>query len=78
MVNRIFELYVLEGLGIIVIVNRLNCDEVKCFNGKGWYGSYIVKIFFDRKVIGELKSKNDEVFLGYYFKIIFVELFLLI
>lgn len=74
-VNKIFTLYV-NGLGTTAIANQFNTDNTPSFNGKGWHSSYIHKILFDRKVIGELSSRSGEIFSHYYPQVISTELFL--
>lgn len=76
-VKHIFEMYVYGGLGTTAIASALNKDEVEGFNDKGWHGSYITKILFDRKVIGEMRGRSSEVFENYYPQIIDTDLFLL-
>ncbi|MGS0498207.1 recombinase family protein [Pseudoalteromonas mariniglutinosa] len=76
-VLRIFDLYINKGLGTTAIAKKLNLESVKSFNDKGWHGSYIAKILFDRKVIGEVASKDNEVFTDYYPKVVPLEVFLL-
>ena len=76
-VIKIFEMYVLDGLGTTAIASKLNREKVPSFNGKGWYGSYIAKILFDRKVIGEMRGRSQEVLVDYYPQIVSTKLFLL-
>lgn len=76
-VKHIFEMYVYGGLGTTAIASALNREAVESFNKKGWHGSYIDKILFDRKVIGEMRGRSSEVFENYYPQVIDTELFLL-
>mgnify|MGYP000695860064 FL=1 len=69
-------MYISDGLGTTAIASRLNESGVLGFNGKGWHGSYISKILFERKVLGEMKGRGEEVFEGYYPQIIDIETFL--
>lgn len=75
-VKKIFNMYISDGLGTTAIASRLNESGVLGFNGKGWHGSYISKILFERKVLGEMKGRGEEVFEGYYPQIIDIETFL--
>jgi DNA invertase Pin-like site-specific DNA recombinase len=57
-VKKIFNYYVIDGLGTTAIANRLNKECIKSFNDKGWHGSYIAKTLFDKKVIGEIRLEQ--------------------
>jgi len=79
-VKYVFELYV-GGAGTPSIASKLNKEKVESFNGKGWHGSYINKILFNRQAIGELtlnqKNKDkEEIVVGYYPPAVSRELYL--
>jgi DNA invertase Pin-like site-specific DNA recombinase len=79
-VKNIFELYI-AGSGTPAIANKLNKDNITSFNGKGWHGSYINKILFNRQAIGELtlnqRDKNKEtIVVGYYPSAVHRELYI--
>jgi DNA invertase Pin-like site-specific DNA recombinase len=74
-VQGIFNYY-LDGLGTTAIASKLNKEGVPSFGGKGWYGSYIFKILFNRKVLGEMTSKNMITLIDYYPSIISIDIFL--
>jgi DNA invertase Pin-like site-specific DNA recombinase len=73
-VRTIFELYTELGLGTTAIAAKLNRQNVPSFNGKGWHGSYIVKILFSKKVLGFLelqqRSSAGNYIEGYYPQVI--------
>ena len=77
-VKLIFDMY-LKGSGSHIIAKTLNQKKVPSFNGKGWHGSYVTKILFNRSVIGDItldqRNRTGEVIEGYYPQIITNEVF---
>jgi DNA invertase Pin-like site-specific DNA recombinase len=73
-VRTIFDMYTDLGLGTTAIASKLNRQNVPSFNDKGWYGSYIAKVLFSRKVLGYLelqqRSAAGNYVEGYYPQVI--------
>ncbi len=74
-IKNIFDSYI-AGAGVVSIARKLNEKNTPSFNGKGWHSSYIQKILFDRKVIGEMSGRGKQTFSNYYPQVVPTDKFL--